>query len=85
MFQFLVTRLRLPDEIEAYFFIKTGCVILGGDTVIKVPHQNLTEVFIDGLQQSRHQLCLPDGSYSIPETDKENDFKTSMMDQMNRY
>lgn len=73
--------------IEAYFFIKTGCVILGGDTVIKVQcpvcnvsYQNLTEVFIDGLQQeiiSMHPsidsvVFKPDGSYSIPETDKEN-------------
>ena len=68
--------------IEAYFFIKTGCVIIGDDTFIKVQcplcntsYQNLKEVFIDGLQHeilSMHPsidsvVFKPDGSYSIPQ------------------
>ncbi|KAI6657382.1 hypothetical protein LOD99_130 [Oopsacas minuta] len=44
--------------IEAYYFIKTGCVIIGNDVIIKVQcplcntsYDNLTDIFIDGLQQ----------------------------------
>ena len=71
--------------IEAYYFIKTGCVILGEEAVLKVQcplcnksYESLKEVFVDGLQQeiiSMHPYTdsvdfKADGSYSIPKSVK---------------
>ena len=67
------------QSIEAYYFIKTGCVVIGNDVVLKVQcpicsksYQNLSDLFIDGLQQEILQthshtntvVLRPDGTYS---------------------
>ena len=68
------------QSIEAYFFIKTGCVVIGNDVVLKVQcpicstsYQNISELFIDGLQQEILQThpntdtitFKPDGTYYL--------------------
>ena len=71
------------QSMEAYFFIKTGCVVIGNGVVIKVQcplcsasYQDLSDLFIDGMQQKivqSHPIASsatihPDGSYSIQES-----------------